>query len=146
MTPEHHAEAILRAAEPTAWLYRNSLGHACVQFVQGLMGDGWTETPLYTAEAILAAVREAVEAKWQSIESVPDVPGKYFFCRLAWGPDSDKCTGDGFRWNGQWFAAALFYKGARHDECQNEMRQIEVTPTHWMPHCDFPLPTPPRGE
>jgi len=63
----HHAEAILRAAEPTAWLYRNSLGHACVQFVQGLMGDGWAEEPLYTAEAILAAVREAMEAERKAV-------------------------------------------------------------------------------
>lgn len=75
---------------------------------------------------------------WQPIETAPEVKGKYFFCRLAYGPDGDQSTSDGFRWNGRWFAAPVFYKSAPHDECQSEFRQIEVLPTHWMP-----TPAPP---
>lgn len=76
--------------------------------------------------------------EWQPIKSAPEVKGKYFFCRLVWGHPWDRCSGDGFRWNGRWFAAATFYNGARFDECQHEFQQIEVSPTHWMPHADVP--------
>lgn len=69
---------------------------------------------------------------WQTIDKAPEVEGKYFFCYLAWGPEGDRSTGKGFRWNGRWFVAALFHKHARYDECQFEARQIEVTPSHFM--------------
>lgn len=79
----------------------------------------------------LSAQVQDVE-RWQDISTAPTVKGNYFFCRLAWGPENDRSTGDGFRWNGRWFAVGTFYKGDRFDECQYEMRQIEVQPTHWM--------------
>lgn len=77
---------------------------------------------------------------WQPIETAPAVKGKYFFCMLAWGPDDDKTTACGFRWNGRWFAAPHFYNNAPFGECQNEMRQIEVEPTHWLPTPVFTQP------
>lgn len=76
---------------------------------------------------------------WQPIETAPEVKGKYLFCRVAWGPEWDKCTGDAFRWNGRWFAAAVFHKpGVSFDQCQQEFRMIEVQPTHWMRNADAP--------
>lgn len=72
-------------------------------------------------------------AGWQTINEAPEVKGKYFFCRLAWGPEWDRCTGDGFRWNGLWFVAAIFHNpGVGFDGCQYGFRQIEVQPTHFM--------------
>jgi len=130
MNTEHHAEAILRAAEPAAWLYRNSEGHACVQFVQGLMGDGWTEEPLYTAEAILAAVREAMEAKWQSIETAPTMK-----TILLWRDTSS----EGFS---NWDMATGHKSSDGSLYWQNKaIPPWDPQPTHWLP-----LPTPPRGE
>jgi len=52
-------------ATPTCWLYRNSEGHTCVQFVQGLMDlKHWTETPLYPdpPASDVAALVEAAKA------------------------------------------------------------------------------------
>ncbi|WP_159975810.1 MULTISPECIES: hypothetical protein [unclassified Novosphingobium] len=89
--------------------------------------------------ADLSRPAPAQAAGWQDIASAPEVKGKYFFCRLAWGPEWDRCTGDGFRWNGRWFVAGLFHKpGTRIDECQNEYRQIEVVPTHFMEKPEAP--------
>lgn len=70
--------------------------------------------------------------EWLTIDKAPEVEGKYFFCHLAWGPEEDRSTGNGFRWNGRWFAAATFYKGGPYDQCQLQIRQIEVTPSHFM--------------
>jgi len=70
---------------------------------------------------------------WQTIETAPKSDGKYFFCDLAWGPEEDKTTARGFRWNEKWFACPVFYRSASSVECQVEMRQIEVIPTHWIP-------------
>lgn len=81
---------------------------------------------------------EAAERGWQPIETAPRVKGEYFFCHLAWMQGDEFCTADGFGWNGRWFAAALFYRNAPLGECQHEMRQIEVTPTHWMQKPDAP--------
>jgi len=52
-------------ATPACWLYRNSEGHTCVQFVQGLMDlNHWTETPLYPDPPAtdVAALVEAAKA------------------------------------------------------------------------------------
>lgn len=84
------------------------------------------------AQDALSELRKAAEG-WRPIETAPEVKGEYFFCRVAWGHEADKCTGDGFRWNNRWFAAATFYNNAPFGECQHEMRQIEVHPTHWAP-------------
>jgi hypothetical protein len=67
---------------------------------------------------------------WLPIESAPEVKGKFFFCRLAWGPDGDKSTSDGFRWNGRWFAAGIFY--AIGQDRRYGLREIEVKPSHYM--------------
>jgi hypothetical protein len=117
-------------------------------FTDAGMDDAFFRWPVIERElrAILAALTPdagedvLAEREWQRIETAPEVKGKYFFCRIAWGPEWDKCTGDGFRWKGKWFVAALFHKGsARFDECQNEFRQIEVSPTHWMPKPEVPV-------
>ncbi|MGQ8632313.1 hypothetical protein ACUTJJ_12630 [Agrobacterium sp. DKPNP3] len=86
----------------------------------------------FLSRAALSAQVQDV-ARWQDISTAPKVKENYFFCRLAWGPENDRSTGDEFRWNGRWFAVGTFYKGKRFDECQYEMRQIEVQPSHWMP-------------
>lgn len=79
---------------------------------------------------------------WRPIESAPEVPGKYFFCRLAWGPEQDKSTGDGFRFEGRWYAAGNFHAPNKaYNERQNIIKELEVTPTHWQP-----LPQPPKQE
>jgi len=68
MTPEHHAEAILRAATPAAFMYSRDGTYSRIhKSQQPSRYHGWTESPLYTAEAILAAVREAMEAERKAI-------------------------------------------------------------------------------
>lgn len=92
------------------------------------------------AEAIAAWNTRAPAEKtgWQPIETAPASKGDYFFARIAWGPEDDICTGDGFRWRGRWFVSAFFHKpGGGYDACQYEYRQIEVTPSHW---CHKPAP------
>jgi len=58
-----HRLATRTDATPTCWLYRNSGGHTCVQFVQGLMDlNHWTETPLFShppATDVAALVKAA---------------------------------------------------------------------------------------
>lgn len=94
-------------------------------------------------EAATKREREKEALGWQPIETAPEAKGKYFFCRLACQNGDEFSTGDGFRWDGKWFAAALFYKGGIFDERQYEYRQIQVNPAHWQP-----LPAPPilKGE
>lgn len=93
------------------------------------------------SEAALSAQVQDM-AGWQDISTAQNCVGSYLFCRLAWRNGNDICTGDGFRWNGRWFVVGTFYKGGRLDQCQYEMRQIEVQPTHWM-ESTSPPDTPP---
>lgn len=88
--------------------------------------------------ACLELVKLRAAAEWQDISTAPNCVGAYLFCRLAWRNGNDICTGDGFRWGDKWFATGTFYKGGRFDECQYEMRQIEVMPTHWMESTQSP--------
>jgi hypothetical protein len=89
----------------------------------------------------LSSTPPASVSPWRPIEEAPEVKGQYYFCRLAWGPDDDKNTSDGFRWNGRWFAAPVFHVGGPHDGCQFAMRQTEVFPTHFMENPPSPTQT-----
>jgi len=114
----HHAEAILRAATPAGWMLKSS-GERYIwpNKPQGLVLSGPQRLePLYTAEAILAAVREAMEAKWLPIEDAP----RDLTWLLCWGPDA----GHGV------FRLTPNMEWAEEPEY-----------THFRP-----LPTPPRGE
>jgi hypothetical protein len=68
-TPKHHAEAILRAATPAAFKCEREgyPSETIFRTKARSFGDGWTKTPLYTAEAILSAVREAMEAERKAV-------------------------------------------------------------------------------
>ncbi|MDH1266742.1 DUF551 domain-containing protein [Rhizobium pusense] len=119
-----------------ARFYRDgkTLGEICEEFNCGIYDlSPWLTAPL-ARSALSAQVQDvAVPEGWQDIGTAPTEKGNCFFCQLAWGPENDRSIGDGFRWNGRWFAVGTFYKGGRFDECQYEKRQIEVQPTHWMP-------------
>ena len=122
----HHAEAILRAATPDAYLYENAAtGEIKIRGLIERIGDrrleGWNEHPLYTAEAILAAVREAMEPKWLPIESAPHSEHHPILV-----------------WNGVEVTGAAPWEGGWADWMHDWM---DPRPTHWQP-----LPTPPRGE
>ena len=93
------------------------------------------------ARALLTLSQQKVAEVWFPIETAPEVKGDFLFCRLAWGPEDDKCTGDGFRWRGRWFAAAPFY--AMGKERRFEFRELEVTPTHWMEKHPAPIAAAP---
>lgn len=84
----------------------------------------------YTLQAALGV------GGWRPIAEAPEVKGDYFFCRLAWGPDEDKSTGDGFRFEGEWFAASVFYRMSEHRKFQ--FKEHKVRPTHFMEHAPPP--------
>jgi len=136
MTPEHHAEAILRAAEPAAFMYSRDGTYSRIhKSQQPSRYNGWNERPLYTAEAILAAVREAVEAKWLPItDEVKDGRDVLLFYPLeGLNPDYHPQRVIG-HWNagiGAWVFQARAVRGY----------SPVYQPTHYQP-----LPTPPRGE
>jgi len=73
---EHHAEAILRAAKPSAWIFRGPNGEEELHPSFVRTGDepkDWTETPLYPASAILDAVqaeRAAIVAWLQDPDTI----------------------------------------------------------------------------
>jgi Lar family restriction alleviation protein len=100
----------------------------------------------WNTRAALSGASEVVESEgWQPVETAPETKGKYLFCDLAFGPADDQTTANGFRWNGRWFAAGIFYKGGPNTGCQHEFRQIEISPTHWKPSPSVPaLSIPPR--
>lgn len=74
--------------------------------------------------------------EWQTIDTAPKGAKGYSWMLLAWGPDEDKNTGWGMRWNDQFFSAPSFY--CMGQERKYQQREIEIYPTHWMP-----LPPPP---
>ena len=73
----------------------------------------------------------ALAGQWQSIETAPQCKGDYFWADLAWGPEDDKTTGKGFRWNNQWYATACFYR--MNKKPSFEWIELIVKPTHWKP-------------
>jgi len=96
----------------------------------------------YTAR-ILSALHPAsplgAVPKWQPIETAPsgvarDGKKPMAWMLLAW-PDGEGGynSGSGMRAGDQFFAAATFYTGGPFDGKQFTMREIEVSPTHWMP-------------
>lgn len=129
---EHHDEAILREAVPVAWLYERegqiftSHNPGSIMFMES---DGWTETPLYPASAILDAVREAMAQEWLPIESAPK-DGTWF---LAFEPDG-QCDAH--------YACQYYGEGGEGEPLWSSSCGQYVTvppePSHWMP-----LPAPP---
>jgi hypothetical protein len=114
---------------------------------------GWLEEE---ANALFAAIGEvespfapalsqpaAVEG-WKLIDTAPEVKGDYFFCLVAWGDDEDKSTGYAVRFDGKWYAGAVFHAiGQRR---RYFIKETEVTPTHWMEFPKFAAPTLPQSE
>ena len=90
--------------------------------------------------------RAGVAEGWKPIDTAPEIKGDYFFCDLAWGPDEDLSTGKGFRWNGRWFVAAIFYDCMARNGRQYFFREIEVTPKYWMDRAASPTPAAQGGD
>lgn len=74
--------------------------------------------------------------EWKPIDSAPDNEGRPLFCELCWGPEGDQSVGSGFRLDGKWYAAGVFY--CLGQEKRFEIREVEVQPTHWRPRPDLP--------
>ena len=129
----HHADAILRAAEPAAFMYErkpDAWPSDCkpVLTLTAFPHDDparpfWTEQPLYTAEAILSAVREAMEAKWLPIEQATKDGSSILACWADMGGSPEVVYWD--EHCGEWTVMGFAVQ----------------TPTHYQP-----LPAPPRGE
>ncbi|WAI83233.1 MULTISPECIES: hypothetical protein [Achromobacter] len=77
-----------------------------------------------------------MNSEWKPIASAPENEGRPLFCELCWGPEGDQSVGTGFRHNGKWYAAGLFY--CLGQEKRYELREVEVQPTHWKPQSDLP--------
>lgn len=58
---------------------------------------------------------------------------------LLHGPEGDETTSIGMRWGDKFYAASFFYCLGK--EKQFELREHEVSPTHWME-----LPPPPTKD
>jgi len=94
----------------------------------------------HVESAVLAAITPTVQLDgWLPISSAPKGAKGYSWMRLAWGPEDDKCTGEGMRFGDKFYVAASFY--CLNQEKQYQFREIEVTPTHWMPKAAAPSPT-----
>lgn len=78
-------------------------------------------------------------ADWMPIESAPTGAQGYCWMLLAWGSDDDKKTGFGMRVHDKFFASGVFYRAGC--ERRYEIREVEVSPTHWMPKPKPPEPT-----
>lgn len=76
-------------------------------------------------------------SEWQPIETAPKGANGYAWMFLAWGPEEDKSTGKGMWCVDRFIACATFHAMGKTPAF--EFRQIEVSPTHWMP-----LPEPPQ--
>lgn len=100
----------------------------------------------------LTTLREENERlrEWHPIESAPrgvakeGAPG-YYWMYLAWGPKEDKHTGSGMRVGDKFYAAATYYRGGPFAGRQYEMRELEVTPTHWKPLPPAPVDAATEG-
>jgi hypothetical protein len=156
MTPEHHAEAILRqldraierimGVEIEAMDGDNLAVVLCSHFDDNDGSEpndcGWSQTAVNAYEEIkqeiagkfvpvrediLSAVREAMEAKWLPIETAPR-DGSWFMA--YWPVQTFEDRVQTTQWlQGDWrFVDASDFMDDRQ-------------PTHWLP-----LPTPPRGE
>ena len=68
---------------------------------------------------------------WQPIDTAPKGAKGYCWMNLAWGSEGDQSTGIGMRWGDRFFVAATFH--CLGQEKRFEFREIEVSPTHWMP-------------
>ncbi|TRM53251.1 hypothetical protein YH64_009120 [Achromobacter sp. LC458] len=77
-----------------------------------------------------------MNTQWKPIASAPENEGRPLFCELCWGPEGDQSVGTGFRHNGKWYAAGLFF--CLGQEKRYELREVEVQPTHWKPQSDLP--------
>lgn len=78
-------------------------------------------------------------SQWQPIETAPRGAKGICWMLLAWGPEEDQATGNGMRIGDRYFAAGSFF--CIGGDKPFEFREIEVSPTHWMP-----LPAAPTDE
>jgi len=82
---------------------------------------------------------------WKQIGTAPEGiarragASKVCWMILAW-PDGEggTHTGHGMRVNDKFYSSAIFHCGGPYDGKQNEFREVEVFPTHWMPLLDAP--------
>ncbi|KRG49312.1 DUF551 domain-containing protein [Stenotrophomonas beteli] len=84
-------------------------------------------------QALIETLMIALTPQWQPIETAPvgkNADGVTWLF-LAWGPEGDQSVGEGFRWRDKWFAGATFYCAGQ--ERKYEIRETEISPTHWMP-------------
>ncbi|WP_156379250.1 hypothetical protein [Rhizobium sp. Root149] len=75
---------------------------------------------------------------WQPIETALVGAKGVSWMLLAYGPEDDQSVSVGMRFNDQYFAAGIFYKGGGYNQRQFEFREHEVSPTHWMPYPEAP--------
>lgn len=74
--------------------------------------------------------------EWEPIETAPKGKDGIAFMRLAWGPEDDVTTGDGMRIGDKFYAAGIFFCLGQNKRF--EFRELEVSPTHWMPSAGSP--------
>ncbi|VVE33927.1 hypothetical protein [Pandoraea commovens] len=79
-------------------------------------------------------------SQWQPIETAPRGAKGVCWMLLAWGPEDDQTTGNGMRIGDRYFAAGSFF--CIGGDKPFEFREIEVSPTHWMPLPAAPAATP----
>lgn len=81
---------------------------------------------------------------WQPIDTAPKGVSRHGkssvrWMLLAW-PDEEGGfnTGHGMRVNDTFYSCGTFYTGGPFDGKQFSFREMEVSPTHWMPPLDAP--------
>lgn len=110
------------------------------EFGLSILDGGFAED----ADAIRSLASQPVQDGWASIETAPKGANGYAWMDLAWGPEDDKCCGSGMRVGDKFFASATFYCVGK--EKQYELREIEVTPTHWRIGAAAPTAAQRKGE